>query len=76
METLDERIKNLGKSLEDRIDANLIDATLEYITFSERLLAFETLSDYIEDFNIQLTEKESQEISFINKEFGIESTSD
>lgn len=43
METLDERIKNLGKSLEDRIDANLIDATLEYITFSERLLAFETL---------------------------------
>ncbi|HHW4344178.1 TPA: MafI family immunity protein, partial [Neisseria gonorrhoeae] len=28
METLDERIKNLGKSLEDRIDANLIDATL------------------------------------------------
>lgn len=62
METLDERIKNLGKSLEDRIDANLIDATLEYITFSERLLAFETLCDYIEDFNIQLTEKESQEI--------------
>ncbi|SUA20358.1 Uncharacterised protein [Neisseria gonorrhoeae] len=57
METLDERIKNLGKSLEDRIDANLIDATLEYITFSERLLAFETLCDYIEDFNIQLTEK-------------------
>lgn len=76
METLDERIKNLGKSLEDRIDANLIDATLEYITFSERLLAFEMLCDYIEDFNIQLTEKESQEISFINKEFGIESTSD
>ncbi len=33
METLDERIKNLGKSLEDRIDANLIDATLEYIIF-------------------------------------------
>lgn len=76
MKTLDERIKNLGKSLEDRIDANLIDAALEYITFSERLLAFETLRDYIEDFNIQLTEKESQEISFINKEFGIESTSD
>ncbi|WP_210444420.1 MafI family immunity protein [Neisseria meningitidis] len=58
------------------MDANLIDAALEYITFSERLLAFETLCDYIEDFNIQLTEKESQEISFINKEFGIESTSD
>lgn len=57
METLDERIKNLGKSLEDRIDANLIDATLEYITFSERLLAFETLCDYIEDFNIQLRKK-------------------
>ena len=76
MKTLDERIKNLGKSLEDRIDANLIDAALEYITFSERLLAFEPLCDYIEDFNIQLTEKESQEISFINKEFGIESTTD
>ncbi len=33
MAILDELIKSLGKSLEDRIDANLIDATLEYITF-------------------------------------------
>ena len=70
MKTLDERIKNLGKSLEDRIDANLIDAALEYITFSERLLAFETLCDYIEDFNIQLTEKESQKNDCTYEGFG------
>jgi len=39
-------------------------------------LAFEILCTYIEDFDVRLTEQESREISFINKEFEIESTSD
>lgn len=70
---LDDRIRNLGKSLNNRIDKNLINSALEYIDFSESFLAFETLCDYIDDFDVQLTEEESQEISFINKEFGVES---
>nr|WP_239991888.1 MafI family immunity protein [Neisseria lactamica] len=43
---------------------------------SERFLAFEILCTYIEDFDVRLTEQESREISFIDKEFEIESTSD
>lgn len=66
----------LGKSLEGRLDVHLIESALDYIHYSERFLAFEILCTYIEDFDVRLTEQESREISFINKEFEIESTSD
>nr|WP_101082192.1 MafI family immunity protein [Neisseria meningitidis] len=59
-----------------RIQARLIESALDYIHYSERFLAFEILCTYIEDFDVRLTEQESREISFINKEFEIESTSD
>ena len=76
MKALDKRIMKLGKSLEGRLDALLIESALDYIHHAERLLAFEILCTYIEDFDVQLTEQESREISLINKEFEIESTSD
>ena len=76
MKALDKRIMKLGKSLEGRLDALLIESALDYIHHAERLLAFEILCTYVEDFDIRLTEQESQEISFIDKEFGIESTPD
>lgn len=76
MKALDKRIMKFGKSLEGRLDARLIKSALDYIHYSERFLAFEILCTYIEDFDVRLTEQESQEISFINKEFEIESTSD
>lgn len=76
MKALDKRIMKLGKSLEGRLDVHLIESALDYIHHAERLLAFEILCTYIEDFDVQLTEQESREISFINKEFEIESTSD
>ena len=56
--------------------SRLIESALDYIHYSERFLAFEILCTYIEDFDVRLTEQESREISFINKEFEIESTSD
>ncbi|HEZ2936415.1 TPA: MafI family immunity protein [Neisseria lactamica] len=76
MKALDKRIMKFGKSLEGRLDARLIESALDYIHYSERFLAFEILCTYIEDFDVRLTEQESWEISFINKEFGIESTPD
>ena len=76
MKTLEKRMMKLGKSLEGRLDARLIESALDYIHYSERFLAFEILCTYIEDFDVRLTEQESREISFINKEFEIESTSD
>lgn len=76
MKALDKRMMKFGKSLEGRLDARLIASALDYIHYSERFLAFEILCTYIEDFDVRLTEQESREISFINKEFEIESTSD
>ncbi|HEZ3054363.1 TPA: MafI family immunity protein [Neisseria meningitidis] len=76
MKTLEKRMMKFGKSLEGRLDARLIESALDYIHYSERFLAFEILCTYIEDFDVRLTEQESREISFINKEFEIESTSD
>ncbi|ENV9382212.1 TPA: MafI family immunity protein [Neisseria gonorrhoeae] len=76
MKTLEKRMMKFGKSLEGRLDARLIESALDYIHYSERFLAFDILCTYIEDFDIRLTEQESREISFINKEFEIESTSD
>ncbi|HFA8179233.1 TPA: MafI family immunity protein [Neisseria gonorrhoeae] len=76
MKALDKRMMKFGKSLEGRLDARLIESALDYIHYSERFLAFDILCTYIEDFDIRLTEQESREISFINKEFQIESTSD
>ena len=76
MKALDKRIMKLGKSLEGRLDAQLIESALDYIHHAERLLAFEILCTYVEDFDIRLTEQESQEISFIDKEFRTESTLD
>lgn len=76
MKALDKRMMKFGKSLEGRLDARLIESALDYIHYSERFLAFDILCTYIEDFDIRLTEQESREISFINKEFEIENTSD
>ncbi|EPI6704555.1 MafI family immunity protein [Neisseria gonorrhoeae] len=76
MKAPDKRMMKFGKSLEGRLDARLIESALDYIHYSERFLAFDILCTYIEDFDIRLTEQESREISFINKEFEIESTSD
>ncbi|HEZ3787668.1 TPA: MafI family immunity protein [Neisseria meningitidis] len=76
MKALDKRMMKFGKSLEGRLDTRLIESALDYIHYSERFLAFEILCTYIEDFDVRLTEQESREISFINKEFEIESTSD
>ncbi|HFC8821157.1 TPA: MafI family immunity protein [Neisseria cinerea] len=76
MKALDKRIMKFGKSLEGRLNVHLIESALDYIHHAERLLAFEILCTYIEDFDIRLTEQESQEISFIDKEFRTESTLD
>lgn len=76
MKALDKRIMKFGKSLEGRLNARLIESALDDIHHAERLLAFEILCTYIEDFDIRLTEQESQEISFIDKEFRTESTLD
>lgn len=48
----------LGSSLKDRLPNDMVDFALDYINYNEFGLAFETLCDYIDEFNIQITQYE------------------
>ncbi|GAA8963940.1 hypothetical protein HpSP79_02540 [Helicobacter pylori] len=48
----------LGSSLKGRLPNDMVDFALDYINYNEFGLAFETLCDYIDEFNIQITQYE------------------
>lgn len=55
---INEQIKAFGEGLKDRIDPSIIDYDLEYIDYSENILAFETLCDHIADYDVLITKDE------------------
>lgn len=59
----DVKINNLGKSLEDRLDPDLIAGALDYIQYNEEPLAFEILCDHISEYDITITENEYELIT-------------
>ena len=61
MDVNDELIQ-LGEELKGRIEPSLIDFALGYITHAEAILAFETLCDYIANYNTQLRKAEYEKI--------------
>lgn len=65
-------IKEFGDSLKDRIDPELIDYALDYINHSENVLAFETLCDYIADFNVKIIEDEYNKVLHIVDLLGLD----
>ena len=48
----------LGSSLKGRLPNDVVDSALDYINYNEFGLTFETLCDYIDEFNIQITQYE------------------
>ena len=48
----------LGSSLKGRLPSDVVDFALNYINYNEFGLAFEILRDYIDEFNIQITQYE------------------
>ena len=48
----------LGSSLKGRLPSDEVDSTLDYISYNEFGLTFEILCDYIDEFNIQITQYE------------------
>lgn len=48
----------LDNGLKGRLPSDAIDFALDYINYNEFGLAFETLCDYIDEFNIQITQYE------------------
>ena len=48
----------LGSSLKGRLPSDVVDSALGYISYNEFGLTFEILCDYIDEFNIQITQYE------------------
>lgn len=69
---INDKIKSLGEGLKDRLDPSLIDFALEYIGFSENILAFETICDHIAEHDIVITKDEYSQILKIANDFGLE----
>ncbi|KES15476.1 hypothetical protein GASC598I20_004770 [Gilliamella apicola SCGC AB-598-I20] len=65
-------IKELGNSIKDRLDPELVDYALDYINHSENVLAFETLCDYIADFDVKISENEYQKVLHIVDLLGLD----
>ncbi|WP_435929264.1 MafI family immunity protein [Dryocola sp. BD613] len=71
----DNEIIKLGEGLKDRLDPSLIDFTLDYISHSETILAFETLCDYIADYEVKVNKDEYGKIIHIANGLGLAITS-
>ena len=68
---VNDQIRRLGESLKGRLDSSLVDDALEYINYSENVLAFETLCDHIGDFDITITEYEYNQVLNIVSELNL-----
>ncbi|WP_297202695.1 MafI family immunity protein [uncultured Pluralibacter sp.] len=69
---INEEIIKLGEGLKDRLDPSIIDFALDYINYSESPLSFETLCDYIADYNVKVSDDEYKKVIFIANKLGLE----
>ena len=65
---INEEIIKLGEGLKDRLDPSIID----YINYSESLLAFETLCDHIADYDVKVSDDEYEKVILIANKLGLE----
>lgn len=56
-----DRIIEFGKKFDGRLEAGLLQGTLDYVAYNEEGLAFEILCDHICEFDISITDDEYQE---------------
>ena len=59
---INEKIKTFGEALKNRLDSSLIDFALEYIDFSENVLAFETLCGHIANYQVRISPDEYRQV--------------
>lgn len=68
---VNEEIAKLGESLKDRLDPSIIDFALDYINYSESILAFETLCDHIADHGVKISPDEYGKVILIANTLGL-----
>lgn len=69
---INDRITLLGEGLKDRLDPSLVDFSIDYIRFSENVLAFETLCDHIAGHDVMISKEEYMQILKIANDLGLE----
>ncbi len=69
---LNDKIIKLGEELKGRLEPSMVDYALEYIGYSESVLALETLCDYIGDYDVLITFDEYSKILSLVDELGLE----
>jgi len=69
---INEEIIKLGEGLKGRLDPSIIDFALDYINYSESLLAFETLCDHIADYDVKVSDDEYEKVILIANKLGLE----
>ena len=69
---VNDKIRLFGEGLKDRLDPSLVDFALEYIGFSENVLAFETLCDHIADHDVVISHDEYMQVLKIVNDLGLE----
>ena len=69
---VNDKIRLFGEGLKDRLDPSLVDFALEYIGFSENVLAFETLCDHIADLDVVISHDEYMQVLKIVNDLGLE----
>ncbi|MFS9435519.1 MafI family immunity protein [Citrobacter sp. C348] len=69
---INDKIRSLGEGLKDRLDPSLVDFALDYIGFSESVLAFETLCDHIADYDVVISKDEYTQVLKIANDLGLE----
>ncbi|MFH5067067.1 MafI family immunity protein [Enterobacter cloacae complex sp. 2024EL-00215] len=66
------RITQLAKGFEDRLDPDLIEGALDYIQYNEEPLAFEILCDHICEYDVAITSEEYERIVNLTKDMNLD----
>ncbi|MFP1734856.1 MafI family immunity protein [Lonsdalea quercina] len=66
------RISQLGKKIEDRLDPSLVAGALDYIQYNEEPLAFEILCDHISEYDVSITLEEYEKMVHLIKDMNLD----
>ena len=69
---INDEIREFGEGLKNRLEPSLVDFALDYLGFSENILAFETLCDHIADYDVVISKDEYTQVLKIVNYLGLE----
>jgi len=65
--SIGKELNDFGMCFHDRLPEQILKFALDYIGFGEEPLAFETLCDYLCEYDISITEAEYRNITYFNQ---------